>query len=132
MNKYKSAEQRLCAAVDLNCPACAHVWLPTEDALEALMGGQSIPCATCTQALVLPEADHQAMKRRLSRSNWADLTSGLGVVLCFIGVLTVRHYTGDLTAFMVAAALAFVWWFMKEIVSDSTFLNVTLLPAPQA
>lgn len=132
MNKYKSAEQRLCAAVDLNCPACAHVWLPTEDALEALMGGQSIPCATCTQALVLPEADRQAMTRRLSRSNWADLATGLGLLLYLIGVLTVRHYTGDLTAFMVAAAMAFVWWFMKEIFTDSTFLNVTLLPAPQA
>ena len=131
MNRYKSAEQRLCAAVDLNCPTCAHVWLPNEDELEALMGGQSIPCAKCAQALVLPEADRQAMTRRLSRSNWADLATGLGLLLYLIGVLTVRHYTGDLTAFMVAAALAFVWWFMKEIFTDSTFLNVALLPAPQ-
>ena len=30
---------------------------------------------------------------------------------------------------MVALCLAFVWWFMKEIVSDSTFLNVLLLPS---
>ncbi|QVL18927.1 hypothetical protein KH389_26820 [Pseudomonas qingdaonensis] len=128
-NKYKSAQERLCAAVDLNCPACGHVWLPSEGELETLMGGQPLPCAKCAQALVLPEADHRAMKRHLSRSNWADLISGLGVVLCFIGVLTVRHYTGDLTAFMVALCLAFVWWFMKEIVSDSTFLNVLLLPS---
>lgn len=132
MQKYRSAHQRLCAAVDLNCAACAHIWLPDERQLETLMRRQPITCQACDQGLVLADADYQAMTRRLTR---AKLTEGVVIAATLgwtLSVLGAYYCLGNVASVIVGAGLSFVGWSMKEVFSSASFLNVELQPSGQA